>query len=123
MTWNDMKVWVVQALELDKDALHIYAAILAQLLTAIVTRRSLANILPWLAAVAITLTNEYFDYQRVQDADASVVRYQAAAWHDMWNTMLLPTLLFLLARYWPRLLSHQLASGQPKARGKHGEPD
>ncbi|MEO0441215.1 MAG: hypothetical protein AAF067_10095, partial [Pseudomonadota bacterium] len=63
MTWFEMKLWLVQSLQLDKDALHIYAAISVQLLVAILFRRTLASPIPWIAALGIILVNEYMDYQ------------------------------------------------------------
>lgn len=123
MSWYEIKTWLVQTLELDKDALHIYAALLVQLIVAIFTRRSLASPLPWIAALVVVLLNEYIDYQNIGSSEKSIARYKAAAWHDMWNTMLLPTVLILLARYWPRLLSHKLAHGAYPASEKDRDPD
>lgn len=108
MDWYDAKIWLLQTLELDKDALHIYAAVSVQLLTAILFRQSLASPLPWIAALTIAVVNEYFDYQGVGPSEESIAYYRAAAWHDLWNTMLLPSLLFLLARFWPTIFSNRL---------------
>ena len=121
MIWYDIKIWLVQTLELDKDALHIYVALTVQCVTAIIIRRSFASPWPWLAALVVALLNEYFDYQGVGESAESIAYYRAAAWHDMWNTMLLPTLLLLLGRYWPALLSHQVAGEVESVSDNHNK--
>jgi hypothetical protein len=87
---------------LERDALHIYAAIIIQLGSAALLRRTLASLWPWLIVLALALTNEWLDMHRdnlVEDWE------KAAALHDLWNTMLLPTLLLLVVRFAPRLTS------------------
>lgn len=105
MEWYEMKLWVETSLGLDKDALHIYGALTVQLLTAFVLRRSLASPWPLLAAAGIALLNEYLDFQGAGPSPRSIELYKAAAFHDLWNTMLLPAGLFFLARFWPSLLT------------------
>ena len=107
MEWYEMKLWLESLLNLDKDALHIYGALTVQLLTAILFRRSLANPLPWVAALAIALLNEFLDFQQAGPSAQSMQLFKEAAWHDLWNTMLLPTGLFVIARFWPGLLTAQ----------------
>ncbi|MEO9500779.1 MAG: hypothetical protein ABJD75_13035 [Parasphingorhabdus sp.] len=102
-----MKLWLESLLNLDKDALHIYGAVLVQLLTAILLRRSLASPLPWIAAFAVTFLNEYLDFRQAGPSERSIALYKEAALHDIWNTLLLPTGLFLIARFWPTLLTTQ----------------
>ncbi len=88
--------------ELERDALHIYAAILIQLGSAALLRRTLASPWPWLVVLAFALANEWLDVHR----DNLIEEWEkAAALHDLWNTMLLPTLLLLVARFAPRLMT------------------
>lgn len=81
----------------DKDALHIYVAIVIQISFAILTRRSLGHALPWLAVLAIEMINEVHDGWLGYSASAGA--------HDIINTMVLPTVLLLLCRYAPRILT------------------
>ena len=86
--------------ELERDALHIYAAFLIQIASAALLRRTLASPLPWLAVLAFALGNEWLDVNRdrlIEDWE------KEAALHDLWNTMLLPTLLLIVVRFAPRL--------------------
>ena len=95
---NAIATWT----DLERDALHIYAAILLQIGSAALLRRSLASPLPWLAVLAAALVNELLDVRR----DGVFEDWErAAALHDLWNSMLVPTILLLLARFAPGLLA------------------
>jgi hypothetical protein len=87
---------------LDRDALHIYVALIIQLASAALLRRTLASPWPWLIVLAFALANEWLDIFRddlVEDWE------KAGSLHDLWNTMLLPTLLLLVSRFAPGLLA------------------
>jgi cell shape-determining protein MreD len=91
------KLAVASALELEKDALHIYVGFIVFVLAAIVLRRSMRD---WRAVAAVFLVaaaGEIGDFIEVWAAPDAP--YWRAHWHDMWNTMLIPTLLFLIARH------------------------
>ncbi|SIO22402.1 hypothetical protein SAMN02745824_3422 [Parasphingorhabdus marina DSM 22363] len=105
MEWYEIKIWFAETLSLDRDALHIYGALLIQILTAIIVRRPLSSPLPWIAALIVALLNEYLDLQHAGPQQWSIDLYRAASLHDMRNTMILPTVLLLVARYWPNLLT------------------
>ncbi len=111
MDWEQVKNAIAVWTELERDALHIYAAILLQIGSAAVLRRSLASPLPWLAVFAAALANEALDMRR----DGIFEDWErAAALHDLWNSMLVPTILLLLARFAPRLLTGP--AGPPPSR-------
>ena len=95
---------------LERDALHIYVALIIQLGAAALLRRSLASPWPWLIVLAFALANEWLDIFR----DDLVEGWEkAGSLHDLWNTMLLPTLLLLVSRFAPRLLSGAPAPPPP----------
>ena len=100
MDWEQVKAAISLWTELERDALHIYAAILVQIVAAAALRRSLASPWPWLIVLAAALFNEVLDITR----DGIFEDYErGAALHDLWNSMLVPTLLALLVRFAPRL--------------------
>lgn len=104
MQWFEIKNWLELVTGLDRDSLHIYAAVGVQLVVALFVRRSVASIWPWLAVISVAFGNEYLDYQRAGD-DPGILRLASEeAWRDIWNTMLLPTVLLLIARFWPQWL-------------------
>lgn len=86
--------------ELERDALHVYAAFIIQLGSAALLRRTVASPWPWLVVLVCALTNEWLD----MSGDKLIEDWEKeAALHDLWNTMLLPTLLLLVVRFAPRL--------------------
>ena len=93
--WLQLKTELVRATTLERDALHIYFALIVQLGAALLFRRRLGDWLPWLAVLA--LANEAADlWVEIWPQHA----FQAAsAIHDIVNTMILPTVLFALSRW------------------------
>lgn len=108
--WEQVKSAISMWTELERDALHIYASILLQVGAAALLRRSLASSLPWLAVFVAAILNEAFDIWR----DGLFEEWeQEAALHDLWNTMLVPTILALLVRFAPRLFLRPPAPRPP----------
>lgn len=105
MQWLDIKIWLESSTGLDRDALHIYGALAIQFSLALFFQRRLASPWPWLIVVAAALANEYFDYQRVGASEAAMALFQKEAYHDIWNTLLVPTALMFVARFWPRWMT------------------
>ncbi len=101
MQWLEIKIWLESTTGLDRDVLHIYGAVAIQFSLSLFFRRSLASLWPWIAVFIAALANEYWDYQRVGESPESIALFQAEGYKDMWNTMLIPTFLMLVARFWP----------------------
>ena len=100
MDWQHIKDVIALWTGLERDALHIYAALLAQVGSALVLRRNLGHWAPWVFVLALAVGNELLDMY----GDGLVEQWEIdSGLHDLWNTMLLPTLLLLLARFAPRL--------------------
>ena len=103
MDWIQFKDYLSQITDLHEDALHIYAALLIQLTAAVVLRRSLASILPWLCVAAFLCVNELFD---LTEPGRPIEEWQVlGGLQDSWNTMVVPTVLWLLARFAPSLMT------------------
>ena len=100
MSWNDIKDAIEAATGLGRDALHIYFALLIQIGSAAVLRRRVADWLPWLIVLGFAVANEYFDAYVVGEAGDWEL---SSGLHDLWNTMVAPTMLLLLTRFAPRL--------------------
>jgi hypothetical protein len=102
MSWYDFKHWLETASGLNMDALHVHAGILLQLVAALLLRRSLKSIWPWAIVLAAIVANEYYDLHYEIWPTRST--QWAESIKDGWNTMLMPTLFLLVARFAPRLL-------------------
>lgn len=108
MNWIQFKDYLVQITDLHEDALHIYAAVLVQLTAAVVLRRSLASIIPWLTVFAVLVVNEWLD---LTEPGKPFEEWQVlGGLQDLWNTMAVPTILLLLARFAPSLMTNRSRS-------------
>ena len=111
MDWVEFKDYLSQVTELSEDALHIYVAILVQFVAAFLLRRPIAHPLPWLCVLAFLLVNEALD---LRQPGRPVEEWQIlGSIQDLWNTMALPTVLLLLARYAPALLTGRRLAAAP----------
>jgi hypothetical protein len=119
LDWQQIKETIAVWTDLERDALHIYAALIAQVGSALLLRRSLAHWAPWLFVLALAGANELLDMYGngvVEDWEVD------SAVHDLWNSMLLPTLLLLLARFAPRLMAPSPPSASPAPMDPPGGP-
>lgn len=115
MNWLEIKDETAR-LVLEKDALHVYAAVAIQLAAARLSRRTLGHWLPWLAVAALQLGNEALDILLGQEQ--TLKPWQVAGGiHDTVNTMLMPTLMLLLCRRSPALFTWAARHGAPSAEG------
>ena len=103
--WYQAKLFVQHASGFSMDALHVIAGVVLQLLIALLFRRSLAAPLPLIAVLALELGNEVNDFWVEQWADAGMQLGESAK--DLILTMLLPTLLYVIARRRPKLLTQR----------------
>ena len=101
MDWFQFKQMLSIASGLNMDALHVHAGVICQILAALLMRRRLSSPWPWLAVLALVAANEYYDYRYETWPDRGEQRAESV--RDAWNTLLLPTLILLLARYVPQL--------------------
>jgi len=94
---QSIKLAIIAVTGLSKDALHIYVGLAVFLATAVVLRKPLRSIVPWLAVVAVAVAGELLD---MRDDVASLGYWRwGASLHDVLNTIFWPTVLFLLARF------------------------
>ena len=87
---------VMDATDLAKDALHVHIGLLVFFAAALVFRLPLRSGRPWQAALAVGLGGEIWDI--IDTALIGAPPQFAANSHDVWNTMLWPTIITLLAR-------------------------
>ena len=95
-TLQDGKQLVIDATDLAKDALHVHVGLLVFFAAALVLRWPLGSGKPWAAALVAALAGEVWDITDMMQSGS--VLDLAANWHDVWNTMLWPTVITLLAR-------------------------
>ena len=90
------KFWLVGSTGLAKDALHIHVGLIVFFAAALLFRWPLRSWKPWAAALAVTLAGEAWDlWDSFHDGRRILIW---ANWKDVWNTMLWPSAILLLAR-------------------------
>lgn len=90
------KLWLAGSTGLAKDALHVHVGLIIFFAAALLFRWPLRSWKPWAAALAATLAGEAWD---LWDSFADGRRIiPSGNWKDLWNTMLWPTMILLLAR-------------------------
>lgn len=97
MTYSDLKVLIEQFTGLERDALHIHAALFLYILAMGLFRQSRRSRFPWLFVFAIECANEVYDLWHNW---ADGIEYAVTgSLKDLWNTMLWPTVLLFVGRY------------------------
>jgi hypothetical protein len=95
-TVQAIKLAIVSATGLSKDALHIYVGLAVLLAAAAILRKPLRSIIPWLVVLIVAVSGELVD---MHDDIASLGYWRwGASLHDVLNTLFWPTVLVLLAR-------------------------
>lgn len=121
MDWHHFKDWTEHASGLDMDAIHVHAGVLIQIASALVLRKRLASPWPWLVVLGAEFANEVYDYNYEVWPDRDI--QFAEGLRDMWNTMVLPTLLMLLARFAPWLfVGRQAEAAKSAPDGSGADP-
>lgn len=100
-SWNEAKQSVGQALAIGHDTLHLFIGVLLLLLAAALLRKPVSSWQPWLVVFAGTCLNELADLW-VEEWPEPAMQYGEAL-KDLLLTMVLPTLLLVTTRVFPRL--------------------
>jgi hypothetical protein len=100
-SWHEMKIFIEQATRIEHGTLHVIVGILAWLLAAFMSRRSICSWLPWTVLLALILWNETVDLLVERWPDRAM-QYGDCA-RDILLTMFAPTVLMIAARLRPQL--------------------
>ena len=93
---QSIKLALVQAVGLSKDALHIYVGLIVFFVVAITLRRRPASYLPLVAVVVTAILGELVD-MRDDIKSLGAWRWRASL-HDLANTVFWPLVITLLVR-------------------------
>ena len=95
--FQQTKLMIVDHLHLAKDALHIYVALIVFFGSCVCFKWKAKQWKPWFAVLAAALLGEAWDIRDSLTYGTPLAL--AGNWKDIWNTMLVPTVLMLLSRY------------------------
>lgn len=112
ISWYQLKLFVAHASGISMDAWHILVGVIAFLALARLLDSNVARPLPWLALLAVELINEAYDIHVERWPNLGSQLGEGAK--DILLTMALPTLIAIVGRYWPRLLTR--SNDEPDAR-------
>ncbi len=91
------KLAIVEHVHLAKDALHIYVALMVFFGSCLLLKWKAGQWKPWLAVLVAALIGEAWDIRDSLIYGTPIEFWEN--WHDVWNTMLVPTILMLAARF------------------------
>lgn len=100
--WYQVKLFLERASGFSMDSLHVIAGVVLLLAIAFLFRTSVARPWPLLSVLAFELVNEASDLRVELWPEPGMQLGESAK--DVILTMALPTLIFLVARYRPKLL-------------------
>lgn len=103
MEWYQIKTALSQATGISQDAFHILVAVGIQLLVAWALRRDISAFAPWLVVLGMELANEYSDLAFETWPDRTWQIGESVK--DIVVTMVVPTVLLVLARWRPALFA------------------
>ena len=122
MEWSQTKTFIEHTIGFSHDALHVMVGVCLQLLFAGLLRRSARSVWPWLMVLGLELANEWVDLH-VEVWPQHGMQWGESA-KDVLLTMALPTLLLIVARCRPRLLSGDtpVVAAEPGDQSASGAP-
>lgn len=118
MDWMQIKEIAVASTGISKDALHVIAGFALVMITVFSTRVSLASPVPLLVVSVAVICNEIYDANRAAPWTILANENRGGVEQDVWLTLLIPGILFVVARYWPNRLigdARQLSSAPSEA--------
>lgn len=95
--FQQVKLLLLDGTGLAKDALHVHVGLALFIATRLAWRWRWGWTVAWLVTLAATLGGEWFDAQAENKIHFPTP--EGAHWHDVWNTMLWPTVLLLIGRW------------------------
>ena len=96
-TLQSLKLGIISATGLSRDALHIYVGLTLLIAASCITRKSLGSLSNWLVVLAGASLIELFD---LMDDKTSFGYWRwGASLHDIANTLFWPTVLVVAYRF------------------------
>nr|WP_298928235.1 hypothetical protein [uncultured Erythrobacter sp.] len=121
--FQSVKLFIAESVELANDALHIYVALFVFLGVCLIFRWKVSNLKPWLIVLVIAVLGEVLD---IRDSLKNGFEIKPDYhWTDIWNTMLVPTVLLIAARYtsiFERPIEFKAASADDSEKGAQRPP-
>ena len=105
LDWYQVKLFVQHASGMSMDALHVMAGVLLLFVSALVFRTNVGRALPLLIVLLVAIVNEAGDFRAEIWPQLGMQAGESAK--DVILTMVVPVLIFLVARYRPKLFAYK----------------
>ena len=92
-----LKIYLLDLTGLGKDALHIYAGLALFIAVRLAWRWRGGWFVAWLAVLGLASGVEWLDM--LAEGKIGAIQPDPAHWHDIWNSMVWPTVLLLVGRW------------------------
>jgi diacylglycerol kinase len=99
--WEDVKLFIQHSVAFSQDAIHVVVGAIILLVAALVLRKPVSSIWPWLVVLLFASLNELIDLWVDQWPERSAQLGEGA--RDLLLTLVVPTLILLSARLAPQL--------------------
>lgn len=99
-SWAETKLSLERSLPFDSDWLHLILGPMVIVVAAQIMRKPIRSWWPWSAVFAVVAINEFIDLYVDQWPDWEMQYAESAA--DILLTLVLPTLMLVVARCFPR---------------------
>jgi hypothetical protein len=99
------KLFILAHTGLSRDAIHVYIGLFVFFFVALVSRRPIKSLTPWLAVVFVACALEIPD--AIDDVHAFGYWRLAASGHDIVNTLLWPSVMVVLAKFTPAIFTRR----------------
>ncbi len=114
-SWTETKELIEHSIGFSLDSLHVIAGVLILLAAALLLRKPVSTMRPWLVVLVLACANEFIDLSYRWPSPS--IQFGESI-KDLLLTMLLPTVLLLASRIYPRIFeSGGLAEGEPSQSG------
>lgn len=95
--FQQFKLLLLDGSGLGKDALHVHVGLALFVATRLAWRWRGGWLAAWTVALAAALTGEWLD--AIEEVRIGLPMPDEAHWHDIWNTMVWPTVLLFVGRW------------------------
>lgn len=118
LSWQEAKLFLKHSIAFSTDSVHVIAGVVIMLAAALWLRKPVSHSTPWLVVLGFAGLNEFVDLYLHQWPSAAIQYGEGVK--DLLLTMLLPSLVLVTSRRYPRIYDVERMGG--RRQGAAEEP-